>query len=159
MSQKSLSHLSGEATQQTNTTGVMTPILEIDPDDGTMIRLLQMVLSGRGLPVYQDLRDGSDNQLPDDTEYLLRVTRPTDDDPVAVSTKEDNIAAWNKLTTAEQQNDENRDAVRLELKGERINVRYKDTLEVAVNASAQIDWSNSELYFERQGVEEVAFDG
>jgi hypothetical protein len=159
MSQKSLSNLSDIATEETNTTGVMDPILSIDPDQGTMLRLLQNVLGGHGIPVYQDLRDGANNPLPDDTSYVLLVERPTMDQPQPVSVEEDNIASWNKLTVAEQQNEENRDAARTELKGRRVNIRYKDTLYVAIGSSAQIDWTNSELYFERQGVQEQPFDG
>lgn len=154
-----LSHLSSEATQETNTTGVTTPILTVDPDDGTLIKLLNMVFGGDGLPIYMDLNDSSNNALPDDTEFILRVIRPTDDEPQAVSVKADNIAAWNQLTIQEQQNEENRESVRIELKGAVVNVRYKDTLRFEVNSSAQIDWANSELYVARPGVEEHAFDG
>jgi hypothetical protein len=145
MAKKSLSHLSDIATQETNTTGVTTPILTVDPTDGTRLRFLQMVLGGVGLPVHMDLRDSADNALPDDTELIFRVDLPTSDEPIAVSVRQDNIAAWNKLIVSEQQNEENRDAVRVELKDDIVNVRYKDTFRIEVNSSAQIDWSNSEL--------------
>lgn len=159
MSNKSLSNLSAIATEKTNITGVTTPILEVDPDDGTMLKLLQQVLGGHGLPIYMDLQDSNGNDLPDDTEFLLRVKRPTDDEPQSVSVKEDNIAVWNKKTVSEQQNEENRDAVRVELKGQFVNVRYKDLLRFEINSSTQIDWANSELYVDRNGVQEVPFDG
>lgn len=158
---KSLSHLSDEATQQTNTTGVLTPILEVDPEQGNLIKLLMAAAgvpgSAVGLPIYQDLKDGANNALPTDTRYVLRVKRPEDDEPVAVSTAEDNIAAWNGLTVAEQRNEENIDQVKIELKGEVINIRFIDTLRVEVDSSAQIDWTNSELYFERKAVRERPF--
>lgn len=159
MSSKRLSHLSSEATQKTNTTGVTTPILEVDPDQGTKIRLLNMVFGGEGLPIYQDLNDSAGNPLPDDTEFIIRAVRPTDDEPQAVSVKADNIAPWNQLTIQEQQNEENRESVRVELKGAAINIRYKDTLRFEINSSTQIDWANSELYVARPGVEEHSFDG
>jgi hypothetical protein len=160
MSQKSLSYLSDEATQRTNVAGTTTEILEVDPDQGTLTKLLNRVSTGDapGLPVFMDLNDAGDNDLPADTELILRVLRPTDDEPVAVSVKEDNIAAWNGLSVSQQRNEENIDQVKIELKGD-INVRDKDTLFVEVDSSAQIDWSNSELYFAREGVHETEFSG
>lgn len=158
---KSISYLSSEATQQTNDTGVTTPILEIDPESGTLLRFLNKVSTGdaSGLPIIAKLQDAAGNDLPADTEMILRVMRPTDDEPVSVSVKEDNIAAWNGLSTSKQRNKENIDAVKVELKGAAINVRDKDTLRVELNSSTQIDWTNSELYFVREGVEELPFEG
>lgn len=157
---KSISHLSSIATQETNTAGVTTPVLEIDPDNGTMLRFLNRVASGddAGLPVIAKFKDAANNVLPTDTELIFRVVRPTDDEPMAVSVKADNIAAWNGLSISDQRNEENIDAVKVELKGAAINVRDKDTLRVEVNSSAQIDWSNSELYIPK-GVEELPFEG
>lgn len=157
---RSVSHLSSVTTQETNSTGQLTPILEINPENGTLLKFLNRVSQGRaeGIPVIQDLRDANDNPLPTDTEYLFRVVRPTDDSPVAVSVKEPNIASWNSLSTAEQRNEDNIDSTKVELKGN-INVRDKDVLRVEVNSSAQIDWSNSELYFIREAVQELPFDG
>jgi hypothetical protein len=158
---KSLSNLSSIATEKTNTTGETTPILEVDPTDGTLIRLLNMVSTGnsKGLPIFAKLKDSNDNDLPTDTKLILRVQRPTDDEPVTVSVAEDNIAPWNNLTTAEQRNEENIDAVKVVLKGRAVNIRDADLLTVELNSSTQIDWSNSELYFAREGVEERSFEG
>jgi len=161
MSGKSLSNLSDEATEVQNAPGVTTPILEVDPDDGTLIRLLNMVDTGTGmgLPLIADLRDMNGDQLPTNTEIILRVKRPTDDEPTSVSIKEDNIAAYNQLTVSEQRDTDNIDSVKHELKGDRINVRDRDTLRVEIKSSAQIDWANSELYFYRQGVQQTSFSG
>ena len=161
MSRKQLSHLSDEATQETNKTGVTTPILTATPDQGTLLRLLAAVSVGKaaGLPIYMDLRDSNDDPLPVDTSFVLRALRPTNDEPVTVSVKEDNIASWNNLSVAEQRNEDNVDAVKIELKGDHVNVRDKDFLRFEVESSAQIDWSNSELYVEREGVIEQPFDG
>lgn len=158
---KSLSHLSDVATQETNVAGVTTPILTVQPDDGTMLRFRNRVPTGDapGLAVIADFRDSNNNPLPADTSLVLRVLRPTDDEPVAVSVEEDNIAAWNGLTTAEQRNEENIDSVKVELKGSAVNIRDKDVLRFEMNGSAQIDWSNSELYVVRSGVEQTSFEG
>jgi hypothetical protein len=161
MSRKQLSHLSDEATQETNVAGVTTPILTTTPDQGTLLRLLPAVSMGKaqGLPIYMDLRDSNDDPLPVDTSFVLRALRPTNDEPVTVSVKEDNIASWNNLSVPEQRNEDNVDAVKIELKGDRVNVRDKDTLRFEVESSAVIDWSNSELYVEREGVIEEPYDG
>lgn len=158
---KSLSHLSTQATQETNVAGKTDPILTVDPSDGTLLRFLNRVPTGssEGIPVIMKLRDTNGNLLPADTKLIFRVLRPTDDEPVSVSVAEDNIAAWNGLSTSEQRNEENIDAVKVELKGEAINVRDKDTFRVEIDSSAQIDWANSELYFVREGIEELPFEG
>jgi hypothetical protein len=164
---KSLSYLSDIATQNTNTTGTTTPILTIDPTNGTLIRLLNMVATGSaaGLPLFMDLNDSGDNDLPSDTEFVLQVERPTDDEPITVSRKEDNIAAWNGLTISEQRNEENIDSAKIMLRGDgqpaerQVNIRDKDVLYVSINSSAQIDWSNSELYFANEAVQELPFSG
>jgi hypothetical protein len=161
MTGKSLNHLSSEATQVVNATGIQDAILEISPDDGTLITLMNMVDtgSGEGLPIFADLRDSADTQLADSTDIVLTAERPTDDQPTPVSVKEDNIAAYNQLTTSEQRNEENIDSVKHELRGDRINIRDRDVLYVEIEAASEIDWSNSELYFYRQGVEQSSFSG
>jgi len=161
MTGKSLNHLSSEATQVTNQTGIQDAILEIEPDDGTLISLFNNVDTGdgEGLPIFADLRDSSDNQLATSTDIVLTVERPTDDQPVTVSVKEDNIASYNQLTVSEQRNEENIDSVKHELRGDKINIRYTDVLNVEIDAASAIDWSNSELYFYRQGVEQSPFSG
>lgn len=159
---KSLSHLAGNAltTQEANTTGVLTSILSIDPEDGTFLQFHNRVSTGdaAGLPVFMDLRDASGNQLPTDTELLIRVERPEDDEPTAVTVAENNIAAWNDMTTKEQRHSDNIDAVKLELKSSSVNVRDKDEMTVEINSSAQIDWANSELYFAREAVDEFPIE-
>ena len=161
MSQKTLSHLSDEVTQEQNQTGITSPILEVDPEDGTMIRLHNAVASGDavGLPIFAKFRDADGNPLPTDTKLILRALRPTDDEPVTVSVAESNIAAWNQLSTAEQRNEENVDQVKIELKGDRVNVRDKDFLRIELESGTQINWSNSEFYFARNGVTEHPFEG
>jgi hypothetical protein len=161
MAGKSLSHLSDIATQKTNVAGVTTPILEVQPDNGTLLKLLNYVSTGaaEGLPLIGKFRDSNGNEFPTDTTVIFEVERPTDDEATAVSVAEDNIAAWNGLSTQEQRNEENIDSVKVELQGSAVNIRDKDVLTVEVDSSAQIDWSQSELYFMREAVREEAYDG
>lgn len=163
MSKKSLSHLSSEATQRTNTTGVMTAILEVDPDPDTIIRFLNQVSTGdeSGLPVYAGLLDSTGTQLPTDTEMLFQAQLPGRSKPIPVSVTEDNIRQWNGLTVSEQRNEEHIDQVKVELEDETVNIRDVDTFEVAINSSAQIDWDQdgTEFYFERSAVRELPREG
>jgi len=161
MAQKTVSNLSDIATEETNATGELTPILTIDPDNGTRLRLSNNVPMGssEGLPIYAKLQDSNGDDLPTDTSLILRAVRPTDDSPVAVSTAEDNIAVWNQLSVADQRDEDNIDSVKIELSGSSVNIRDKDELRVEIESSVEIDWSNSELYFARQAVEELPFEG
>jgi hypothetical protein len=85
---------------------------------------------------------------------VLTAKRPGDSRRRTVSVEEDNISTYINKTVAEQQNVDNIDAVKHELKGKAVNVRDIDELAVEIDSSTQIDWSNSALYFERNGVQE-----
>ncbi|WP_435349001.1 hypothetical protein [Haloarchaeobius sp. HRN-SO-5] len=151
----SLSHLSDEATQETNVTGTRTPILTVQPEDGTMLSLINRVAKGDeiGIPLIMALKNAADGYLPPDTSLLITVKRPTDDSPIPVAQATGDIAAWNSLSTKEQRNEENIDEVKVELLGEKINVRPEDVLRFELLSSEQVDWANSELYVYRKAVE------
>ena len=164
---KQLSNATSYATERTNVTGVMSPILTFQPDDGLMLVIRGMVSAGeeRGFPVYADLRDSNDDPLPEDTELSFRYKSPQMDAAQTVTHPIDHIRPWNSLTLNEQQDDEFIDRTKIELKntdqalaqGEipQVRVRDIDELRVSVNSSAQIDWSNSRLYVDRNAVREV----
>lgn len=161
MSGFSLSHLSDIVTQLTNKTGVADPILKIEPKDGTRLRFLNWVPTGesKGMPIFMDLRDANDNPLPVDTASLLMLKRPGDSSRIAMSVEEDNLAAWNALTIAEQRNEENIDAVKVELEADAVNIRDIDEAYLVITSSTQIDWSNSEMYVPRQAVQKLPTQG
>lgn len=153
---KSVSNLDAEATENTNTAGVMTPILTFEPEEGTYWTLNNRVPMGAasGIPLIMDLRDSADNPLPTDTVLLLRNEKPGDSEPTAVTVEQSNISSWNNLSIKEQLNEENIDAVKVELKANKVNVTHRDELTVEVNSSAVIDWANSEFYIPREAVDE-----
>lgn len=155
-----ITHLADEATQKTNATGQDTLILEYTPEDGTMLQVRNRVAKGSamGVPIYMKLRDGSNNPLPNDTIVILRVDVPSKKDPIVISEEIENISSWNSLTLSEQRNEENVDAVKVLLEDKVANVRYIDTLGVYVEASAQVDWSNSELYVDKNATRRVSFE-
>jgi hypothetical protein len=162
MGARSVSYQDSIATQNINTTGVTTSILDVDPEGGTRLKLVEnadSIPGGPGLPIFAKFKDSNDNDLPTDTELVLRVDRPTDDEPITVAQKEFNIASWNQLSIKDQRNSEKIDSVKLELNGSAVNVRDKDTLSIEINGSTKIDWSNSELYIPRAAVRELPFEG
>lgn len=155
---KQLSNVSDEATEQTNTTGVRTSILDVQPEDGTRLIVHNAADGEAGLPIYFDPRDSNDDKLPLDTEFVVTFERNIDDDSSAVTDVQDNIQQWRARGVSEQQNEEYVDSVRVPLKGKRVIVSQTDTLSVEIESSAQIDWSNSALYFDKRFVEEVSGD-
>lgn len=161
MSKKTVSHLSDIAEQAENVPDVTTPILTIEPDDGTLLKFHNNVESGdeTGLPVFFRLYNEEGEPLPTDTKFVLRALRPGDDEPITVSTKESHIASWNQLDLPEQQEKDNIDSVKIELEADRINIRDKDELRVEINSDEAVSWDHSELYFYRDGVTELPFSG
>ncbi|WP_255198012.1 hypothetical protein [Halorarius litoreus] len=152
-----VTHLSEYATQQQNVTGQPTTVLDYQPEDGTRLQIKNKVAKGdeEGVPIYMDLRDSGDNPLPNDTEVILEVDVPSRSKTLAVSEKLENIAPWNAIALGDQRNEENVDAVKVELEGAVINVRYFDVLSVIVTSSAQVDWANSEFYMDGKATRTV----
>lgn len=148
-----LSNISDEATEQTNTTGVRTPILDFQAEDGTVIILHNEADGEAGIPVYASLQDTNGNDLPLDTEMVFTFESNIDDSASAVSDVRDNIQPWRARGVAEQQNEEYVDSVRVPLKGQRLVITNVDTLHVELDSSTQIDWSNSSFYFDQRYVE------
>jgi hypothetical protein len=153
---KTLSNISKEATEQTNTAGLMTTILSITPDDGMVIRVNGNVKKGdeRGVPIYAELRDSNDDPLPDDTEVVLRYKAPSMEEPRAVSVPMKDILTYNIQALKDQQDRDIIDAVKHVLKGRALQVRDIDELQVAIDSSTVIDWANSRLHFEENAVDE-----
>jgi len=154
---KQLSNISSEATEQTNTAGTRTPILEIQPDDGLTFLIDGQVARGneRGIPIFAELKDSSGDDLPQDTEIALEFETPNDDQAYAVTEPKKNIRAYNTLSVKEQQNEEYIDAIKHTLKGGGLAVEDVDRLYVSIKSSAQIDWSNSRLTISENAVREV----
>jgi hypothetical protein len=146
------------ATENTNVTGQLTSILDLEPVDGLRLVLSNLVYGGAGIPIYAVLQDSGGNDLPLDTELALRWYTPSLDQPQVVSEIRRNIRPYRTLTLNEQQNEEYREQVRTELKNSASELVVTDIerLEVAINSSAQIDWANSRLAFDRKAVDIVA---
>ncbi|MCU4716865.1 hypothetical protein [Halapricum hydrolyticum] len=141
---KQLSNIASEATERTNTTGVMTPILELQPDDGLMWVIKNAVERGQqaqGIPIYADLKDGSGNDLPADTRMAIQFESPNDDDAQTVSEPKTNIRAYRTLSIQDQQNEEYIDQVKHILKGSQLRVDDVDKMYISVDSSVQVDWS------------------
>jgi hypothetical protein len=153
-----ISHTSDKATQQTNVTDQGTPILVVSPIEGKMLVIEGSVGKGKesGIPIYADLRDSNDDPLPLDTKMQLTYEMPTDDKPRVVSEPLLNIRPYRTHPISDQDSEDRIDQFKHELHGRALIVRHTDTFAVEIDSSAQIDWSNSELYFDPKAVREEA---
>lgn len=157
MAGRNINYLSDVAEQRENTPGELTPILEIDPEDGTMLTFLNRVAQGdaSGIPVYAKLFDSNGEDLPVDTTLVLTAEKPGDARSTPISVKEDNISPYINNSISEQQDADHVDSVKIELKGKAVNVRDVDAFYVEIDASEAVDWSQgTEIYFEREAVRE-----
>lgn len=156
---RQLSNISDEATQRTNTTGVMSPILEIQPDDGLAFIIDAMVSRGSeaGIPIFGGFYDSNGDPLPQDTRVALQFESPNDDDRQTVTEPYEHIRDYNTLDIKDQQNEEYIDAIKHVLKGSKLVVEDVDKLYVSIESSAQIDWSQagSRLTISENAVREV----
>lgn len=135
-----------EATQRQNAQGQLTSILDLSPVDGIVLQLETM------FPLAMKLRDAQDEQLPQDTTVAVRYDAPSLDQPKVVSFLLEHIQVYRTLSIKEQQEADYRDRTRVELKGESLTVRDIDTMEIAIESDAQIDWTNSRLYIDKDAV-------
>lgn len=142
---KQLSNISDEATQLTNQTNRMDPILEWQPDDGLTWEITGNVARGSepGIPIFGGFYDSNGDPLPQDTKVALQFEAPNDDDRVTVTEKFETIRDYLTLAIKDQQNEEYIDAIKHILKGRALVVEDVDKLYLSINSSAQIDWSQS----------------
>jgi hypothetical protein len=152
MAGESLSNTHDYATEETNDTGELDPILTFSPEDGVALLAANLVRGGSvGIPIYLRLRDSNNDPIPINSSLTWMFKRPGDDQYTVVGETRDNIQPWVTLDLAAQQNKDNEGATVLELKGGRgqgLRVDDVDEWALALDSSAQIDWSNSQAYVE-----------
>jgi hypothetical protein len=152
-----LTNLGGQkytATEETNQVDRRDTILAFSPNDGLLLQVRNSIAAG--VPVYLKLRDSNDDPLPLDTELTFRFDAPQLDSPVVVSEILSNIRTYRQLSLTEQQNDEYIDQVAIEFEGLGVDVSQIEELELAIESSAQIDWTYSEAELDRKAVEIVS---
>jgi len=164
---KQLSNATSYADERQNVPDVMSPILTFTPEDGLMLVIRGMVSAGseRGFPIYMDLRDSNGDPLPEDTQLAFKYKAPGMDDAQTVTHPLDHIRPWTALSLEQQQDEEYIDRVKTILKNTDValqrgevpdlRVRDIDELRVSIESSAQVDWTNSRLYVDRNAVREV----
>ncbi len=149
-----------------NATGHATPILTLDPERGTKIKLQNRISKGEqmGLPLYMQLKDSTGAFLPTNSTFEWRIERVTDDQPIVISQEADNISYWNSNSIKTQRNTDNVDAVKVPFKTpavfagqdqgppKAINVPGTAKLHLYLTSQAQVDWSESQFFVESEGV-------
>ncbi|WP_435074930.1 hypothetical protein [Halorubrum sp. HHNYT27] len=157
-----------EVVEHTNASGIerATPILEIDPDRGTFIRLLNQVDRGSetGIPIYMKLRDSNGDPLPTNTRVKFELRRAGDDDTHKVSEQIEQISFWNQNSLTVQRDVDNIDNAKVVLEYPEAasntgaapfhDVRDIDAFYVSIESAAVIDWSQSEFYIDNAAVKE-----
>jgi len=143
-----------------------TPILSVDPEQGTFLRFLNQVAKGseEGIPVYADLRDSNGDPLPLNTTLFIEIEPAGMETALKVSETLKTIQPYQTLSISDQRDEDNVDAVKITLEAPetssetgavpKIDVRDIDTLTVSIDSAAQIDWSQSQFYFESNAVEQ-----
>lgn len=154
-----LTNNSDVSTELQNAAGVRTPILEVQPRDGTQLVITEDGDSrGQvpGIPIFAELQDSGGNDLPRDTKIALAVEVPGSDERVLVSELKDNIGSYRRLSLNEQTDTEKIDSVKFDVRGgDALRLSDDDRLFVVIESSAQIDYANSRVEFSRNAVTEV----
>ncbi|WP_254272166.1 hypothetical protein [Haloarcula marina] len=147
---------------------VPTPILEISPERGQFLRILNQIARGemQGLPLYLDLRDSNGDPLPVNTTLYLVIEPNGHTGQLVVSEVVESIDQYVTLSITEQRNVDNIDACKLTLQfpeshpskaGEPtpyVDVRDIDTAYLMCDSAAQIDWSESQAFIDSAAVEQ-----
>lgn len=142
-----------------------SPILEISPERGNFLRFFNEVAQGEaaGIPLYFKLRDSNGDPLPVNTTVYLEIEVSGMDKEMVVSEKVKSTSQFRTLSLEEQRSKDNVDATKFVLKypdaapqsgnAPYIDVRDIDALYVTIDSAVQVDWSESEFYFESDAVE------
>ncbi|MDG5778198.1 hypothetical protein VB773_01450 [Haloarculaceae archaeon H-GB2-1] len=142
-----------------------TPIMEIAPDQGTFLRLLNRVAKGdeQGIPIFAKLKDSNGDPLPINTSLFLELQPAGMTEAMKVSEVVRSIDQYQTLSISEQRNRDNIDATKLTLMAPEtaddggavphVDVRDIDTAYLTAESSAKIDWSKSSVYIESNAVE------
>jgi len=159
-----------EVTTYQNATNVdlkPTPIMEISPERGRFLRFRNITIRGKtGLPVYMDLNDSNGEDLPTNTLVVFEFQSSNGDDYHRVAVPKKQISFFNNNSITEQQNSERQHNALIPLKWpeassnsglrEYLDVRDVDSFTVSVISATQIDWSQSEFYFEENAIDEYS---
>jgi len=142
-----------------------SPILGVSPDRGNFLRFLNAVIKGtvKGIPVYMKLRDTDGNLLPVNTELKIELEVAGMDKEMVVSETVKSIDSYRTLSLSEQRNTDNIDSTKLTLQfpdaapesgpAPKVDVRDIDALYVTIDSAVQVDWAESELYFDSDYVQ------
>ncbi|QSG06465.1 hypothetical protein [Halapricum desulfuricans] len=151
-------------TTKTNVVNQMTPILQISPDRGNAIRILNTVARGQsiGVPVYMKLKDANGDDLPVDTSLQWEFSPSNSDQRYKISRRLSNIAQYNNNTIAQQTDVDRIDTFKQvltepEFRGSSPVDFFQWTdiedVYVSIKSSAQIDHSESKFEVEPSAVE------
>jgi len=166
---RDLTNASAEATERQNQAGLMTPILELSPEEGLGLLIKGMVNSGEetGLPIFGRFYNQNGNLMARQTSLALQFEAPGADDRDTISFPMSNIRAYRKLSINEQQHPDHIDRVKHVLKGTdaalaedntpAVRFDHTESVYLAAESPDVIDWSHPDtaVFFDRNAVEDV----
>lgn len=151
-------------TAQDGVAGQETPVIEYSPDRGTLVKILNHVATGQaaGIPLLMKLKDSAGNDLPVNTTVYLAVKRAGQSAYHRISEEITSIGHYNRTTITEQQDADNIDASKVELKFPEASgksgspsstkIRGIDDFAIIVESAAALDTDQSTIQLSTDGV-------
>jgi hypothetical protein len=149
-----------------NVPGVFTPILEVNPEQGTFLRFLNSVPVGKnpGMPLYMKLNQTGGAPLPTNTRARFEAQVAGMSSWLKVSAQLEQIAFWQQNSLTTQRDEDNVDSAKITLQHpetspksgmrEHVDIRDIDKLRLVIDSAAAIDWAESEFYIDNNAVEQ-----
>lgn len=118
-----------------NTTGKLSEIAKITTPDDLLYRV------PNGALLVMDLRNSANEKLPADTKIVVGAKPPIKNFPSDVDKK--SYRVYNSLTIPEQYDEEKNVLCKLRTKGKGVRLKEGNELQIWIESSEQIDFSNS----------------
>ncbi|MHB9287359.1 hypothetical protein ACKVMT_10015 [Halobacteriales archaeon Cl-PHB] len=141
-----------------------TPIIELDAESGTLLRLSNIGGEGApGLPVFMKLRDSNGDHIPVNSSLFFEVERAGQDSAIKHSVQVENLSFYQSNSISEQRDaDKIRHAKLMLTPPENapatgpvgsIDIRDVDAGYFTLDSAVQVDWSNSEFFIASEAAE------
>ncbi len=144
-----------------------TPIAEIDPEQGTVIRLKNLEVDGKvGIPMYMKLRASDGAHIPINSSLYFEVERAGQDGTVKHSVQMESLDFYEANTLSEQRDADKRKFALLTLTHAEnapqsgpvryIDIRDVDSGYLVLDSADQVDWSQSRWFIASEAAETLS---
>lgn len=152
---KILTHTSEEATQETNQTGTMSPILKFAPNDD---RVIAVHNGEEGVPLIGKLYDSNGDLIPADAELMYTLLASGRHIHMPASELQGTYQPWRTLDENQQRDDDrHKDNVRMRVAdGGTVYFRDVDEFRLCLRSDTQVDWSQGSTVYLEEQIEEMS---